>query len=79
LSIGNRTGEQDTTMKNPLHVFGDLFPLVWPKGASVLYRVESWRGSYVATYASEADANAHARRISGRFDAKVCPVRRTGA
>lgn len=62
------------TQETPLHVFGDLRPLPWPKGAPCLWTVETDRGHYVATYRTQTGAQKHADRLRGYRDAKVSPV-----
>lgn len=53
------------------HKFGQAHFL--PAGVP-LFRVECWRGHYVATYTSEAEARQHARALDGYRDAKVIPL-----
>lgn len=62
------------TQTTPVHEFGDFMPLQWPAGAPVLFRVETWGGSYVATYQSERDAHIAAKAAGGMYDAKVSPI-----
>ncbi len=60
-------------MQMLLHQFGDTTFL--PKSA-YYFRVETWRGHYVATYSTEFEAQRHAATIKDRYDAKVVKLSR---
>lgn len=66
-------------MDKPIHSSGDTGFLPWPAGALRVYRVETWTGGYIATYATEDAANRRAQSESWNAyrDARVVPLSRS--
>ena len=62
----------------PIHSSGEQSFLAWPLGALSVWKVETYLGRYVATFATEAGARRFASSLPKMWgDYRCAPVRRT--